>query len=351
MTDEVPPTKPPKADDKPASVRPAVKKPRKAKEGKEGEATEVAKVAKVVPLLRAYFRTEAMTAATFAKAVSEVKSSKFADDDVVEAEKLREANDLDHRRLLALATLPSHPPQISHWLWPTVRDIIRRRYPHVLEPYSVDVDTAFRRLHRELSGDLTAEVEDVRKRATVILQLGLAWMALQRNLDFGAALQVLGDTFAGSDAAASRLAQQALTSGKMTDIHLAVAISTLTGQAARQVASQRDQELLKRVEVQEKLDEATAHAGELKRRITELEAEVSELRVQAAACRSELDDSRQHWGHDMVEVKTRQATLLQDKVVPMLSDAVDALEIDPAQPKIALRRIRAVLSSIKETEA
>ncbi len=38
--------------------------------------------------------------------------------------------------------------------------------------------------------------------------------------------------------------------------------------------------------------------------------------------------------------------LLRERVVPLLSDAVDALEIEPPAPHIALKRLKAVLSII-----
>lgn len=96
MTDEVPPAKPGAAEPASAAVpaRPPAKKPRKAKE------------TKVEPLLRAYFGTVELAPGAFLKAVAEVKASKFSDEDIAEAERLRRTRDLDHKRLLGLATQP-----------------------------------------------------------------------------------------------------------------------------------------------------------------------------------------------------------------------------------------------------
>ncbi len=340
MTDDLPTeaTVPAAPAKEPAPARPEAKKARKPKE------------AKVEPSLRTYFGGTEVKPSDFIQAVSEVKASRFLEEDIAEAERLRRAGDRDHKRMLGLATQPKLPAQVSNWLWPAVQAVIRDRAANVLEPHNVEADTVLRRLHRELAAELASEDRAVRQPATVILQLGLAWMVRQRNLDLGTALQVLGDTYADGEAAVTRHVRQALSSGRVTDIERAVAISKLTGRAAQEAISHRDQEKLRRGEAEELLDQARVHSGELKRRIAELEAEVADLKGQVSASRTELDDSRQHWGHDMVEVKTRQAALLQEKVVPLLGDAVDALEIDPPQPKIALRRIRTVLASIKETE-
>ncbi|MCG5246884.1 hypothetical protein LPC10_17640 [Methylorubrum sp. B1-46] len=338
MTDDVPieATEPAAPAAEPA--RPEAKKARKPKE------------VKVEPFLRTYFGGTEVRPSDFIKAVSEVKASRFSEDDIAEAERLRRAGDSDHKRMLGLATQPKLPAQVSNWLWPAVQAAIRARAPNVLEPYNVEADTALRRLHRELANELGSGDTAVRQPATVILQLGLAWMVRQRNLDLGTALQILGDTYAEGEASVTRHVRHALSSGRVADIERAVAISKLMGRSTREAISQRDQEKLQRGEAEELLDQARVYSGDLKRRIAELEAEVAELKGQVSASRSELDDSRQHWGHDMVEVKTRQAALLQEKVVPLLGDAIDALEIDPPQPKIAVRRIRTVLASIKETE-
>jgi hypothetical protein len=61
-----------------------------------------------------------------------------------------------------------------------------------------------------------------------------------------------------------------------------------------------------------------------------------------------LETERHHWGHDLSETKAGQRVLLRERVAPLLSDAIDALEIDPAAPQIALKRLKTVLSIIEE---
>ena len=56
------------------------------------------------------------------------------------------------------------------------------------------------------------------------------------------------------------------------------------------------------------------------------------------------------WGHDLSETKAEQRVLLRERVAPLLSDAIDALEIDPAAPHIALKRLKTVLSIIDEAK-
>ena len=74
--------------------------------------------------------------------------------------------------------------------------------------------------------------------------------------------------------------------------------------------------------------------------IAEHEKSVSELE-------KTLFNERQHWGHDLTETKAEQKVLLGERLGPLLNDAIDALEIDPPEPGIALRRMKAAASVIE----
>lgn len=73
-----------------------------------------------------------------------------------------------------------------------------------------------------------------------------------------------------------------------------------------------------------------------------------EIKAQLAALQTQLEVERQHSGHDLCEAKAKYRVLLNERIAPLLSDAIDALEIDPPAPEISLRRMRAVLSLIKK---
>ena len=47
----------------------------------------------------------------------------------------------------------------------------------------------------------------------------------------------------------------------------------------------------------------------------------------------------------MAETKAEQKVLLEERIGPLLEDAVDASEIETPAPEIALRRIKVALSA------
>ncbi len=56
------------------------------------------------------------------------------------------------------------------------------------------------------------------------------------------------------------------------------------------------------------------------------------------------------WGHDITETKAKHWVLLNERIMPMLYDAIDALEIETPAPDVALRRMKAICKLISETK-
>ena len=89
-----------------------------------------------------------------------------------------------------------------------------------------------------------------------------------------------------------------------------------------------------------------------------LEADLAALRADLArkeaalkSVETQLENERHHWGHDLSETKAGQRILLGERVAPLLSDAIDALEIEPPAQSVALKRIKAVLKVIDEASS
>ena len=80
----------------------------------------------------------------------------------------------------------------------------------------------------------------------------------------------------------------------------------------------------------------------------EFHKEVETLRIRVSELENQMFVDNQHNGHDLSRVIAEHNVLLMGRVFPLLSDAIDALEILPAEKGIALRRLRAVLSLIRD---
>tara|TARA_R110000796_G_scaffold78510_3_gene175044 strand:- start:3640 stop:3882 length:243 start_codon:yes stop_codon:yes gene_type:complete len=71
------------------------------------------------------------------------------------------------------------------------------------------------------------------------------------------------------------------------------------------------------------------------------------LSNRVAELEEDLAAARQHYGFDITELKGKHSNFLSERVRPLLNDAVDALEIDPPELGIAVRRVKTVLYVIK----
>ena len=72
------------------------------------------------------------------------------------------------------------------------------------------------------------------------------------------------------------------------------------------------------------------------------------LRDQLSEIMNQYYIDRQVWGHSLTDLKASYRVLMLEKVTPLLQDALDALEIEPAEPRIARNRIKSALTAISE---
>lgn len=83
-------------------------------------------------------------------------------------------------------------------------------------------------------------------------------------------------------------------------------------------------------------------------RIARIQEECEAMSVKMIEAQRRLLEKEQHWGHDMVDIKACQTALLRDRLSPLLSDAIDALEMEPQAPHVALRRIKSAQLVIRD---
>lgn len=75
-------------------------------------------------------------------------------------------------------------------------------------------------------------------------------------------------------------------------------------------------------------------------------ATIATLEASLHKVKTQLENERHHWGHDLSSAKARHRILLRERIQPLLEDAVDAIEIDV--PSVALKRVKYALKVIAE---
>ena len=306
------------------------------------------KRAPVSPTLVAYFGPSPVSAVAFVKAVKATKISIFPEADVRDSSELMVVNDVDARRLCALVCQSRLPDVINRWIWSAVQQRLKVEIPGAFEADELDPTTTFKLIHSYLSPDLSSSDGPKRSRAEILLRMTMAWLISQRSLALWTVLEVLGSDYFRDASATHRSARRILTRGNIREIKEASSIAGLAQGIIRTAFLQKDQAERRQISLQSQLTSAQAEHTILRDEKAALEQEINGLAEQLASARSQLEESKQHWGHDMVDAKARQNTLLNSRLLPLLNDAVDALEIQPSAPEIALKRLKAALRSIQE---
>jgi hypothetical protein len=303
----------------------------------------------VEPTLTAYFGKDVVQPGPFVKAVRAAKIHRFMDDDIKAAYSLAPETDPTGSRLLALAAMPTLPKAVERWIWPEIQAFLRTRVPAAFEPFDPDADVTFRRIHREVLPTLEASDQQRRQQGEILLLISLAWLGTQRSLDIVSTLDTLRDTFPGTEDSIRDVVRKGLVSGKLSEVKGTAAVATFIGHALKEARASLEMERQRRAAVEDRLGEAKAKISDLTAQNDALAQERDRLASELEAAKRRLEESQQHAGHDIVELRAQQTLLLKRRIAPLLSDAVDALEIEPPVPHIAIKRLKSAIGTIEET--
>ena len=313
------------------------------------EMTRGPKAAPVPPTLASYFGAKPVPAGLFFKVVRDSHIGKFADVDVQEAATLMAAHDGDCRRLLALVSQAGRPDAVERWLWPAVQRRLKELVPGEFDPFEMDAASTLRALRRQLSGLLESREPEKRKRSEAVFMLGVKFLASQRALDAWTALDEVRLAFlTGGKQPTSHALRRVLARGRLADVKNAAAIAGLASELVQEARGSQEIEARRQILLRSELDAAHAEIAALKASVEELKKERDASASRAERSASLLKDSEQHWGHDMADARTQQSTFLKERLGPLLNDAVDALEINPPAPQIAVKRLKSALASIQD---
>jgi hypothetical protein len=304
--------------------------------------------APITPTLTNYFGPKPISAAAFINAVRTERLSRFSEDDISRADKLIAANDPDCRRLCALVSKSNLPDAIERWIWLAVQDRLKLAFAGEFSPAEADAETTLRYLLQNLAPRLESADTIERSHSEILLSLGLSWLVAHRALNPWTALERLASAFYKDRSAALRTARRLLAHGEVREIRAASAVAGVAHETVRVSRAEQEMHQRKQVLLQSQLDEARVEIAGLRSQLATVHEERAELTAKLEREKKLLDESRQHWGHDMVDIKARQNNLLRERLKPLLNDAVDALQIQPPAPDIALERVMIALSSIEE---
>jgi len=312
---------------------------------------EPAEDIKISPTISGYFQEPKATVPAFFKVLRTHDIKRFTQSDEALAVDLMEKMDPTGERLWGLMSQGTLPDSVERWIWGAAQQRLKSVLGEAFDPQDHDADRILKSLRERLAPIVKSEDKIESKSAENWLRLGICWLVERRSLaPWRVAERLLPYLFV-DPAAAARMSKRALQRGKPNEFRLAIAMAGLGQEMVKAAQSERDSEKLSAADMRRRLVDAESTIEQLHTETRTLRIELDQKVKDMAAIEAQLAAERQHWGHDLTETKAEQKVLLGERVAPLLSDAIDALEIEPSAPGVALRRMKAILSIISEAKA
>ena len=318
-----------------------------SKDSKDETAKSSAKNMEITPTISGYFQEPKATVSAFYKVLKQHEVKHFTQDDVARAAALMEETDSGGERLWALMSQKEDmPTPVDRWIWRATQRRLKSVVGDVFEPQAIAPDPMLNALCEALAPAVRSKDKQESKNAQNWLRLGICWLIKKCSLQpWKAAERLLPILFVNQDDAA-RVSKRALQRGKANELRLATAMAGLGQEMVETAQAERDSEKRIATDLRHKVAEASSVNDRLKTKIKATQRALDQKSNSLKETQADLAAKSERWGYDLNDRKTKQRVLLKDKVAPLLSDAIDALEIEPPAPGVALSRLKAVLSII-----
>ncbi len=313
--------------------------------GKESRRGEKEKT--FAPTISEFFSDSTISPPAFFRVIKRREIKRFAQDDEAQALELMATNDPDGGRLWALISQSSLPDAVDRWIWQAIQVRLTAVIGTGFDPVEHDAGRILSVLRDTLSPGLRVREKHERKRAENWLRIGICWLVAKRSLHPWAIAESLLPVLFPENKRALHASRRALQRGRSSEFKLAIAMASLAQEMVKAAQTERDVERQAAGGLRHQLSEARSTIEDLRLQLASLKTQLTERSEALGAVQVRLEAERQHWGHDLSETKAEQRVLLSERIAPLLSDAIDALEIEPPAPHVALKRLKTVLSLIQ----
>jgi hypothetical protein len=305
--------------------------------------------AKIIePTLANYFAEAKISAPAFLKALRLAKITRFDHSDQAKAAELMGANDPAGERLWALLVQARLPEPVEHWIWPAIQLRMRVAIGGSFDPTLGDAAEVFNGAIEALSANLKSQEKTERKRAEMWLRICLTWLLSRRGLEPWFALSRLRTVFFRRRADAVSSSDVALKRGRLIELKQAVGVAYLADTLVDEARRMSEAERQTATQWRDKFNHAVEEADRLKSELTQQREKAAQYERELAEAKSRLEAEKHHRGHAISQVHVGLKVLLNNRLGPLVSDAIDALEIDEPALSVALRRLKSINSILDE---
>lgn len=311
------------------------------------------------PTLGAYYSAEKMRTVDWLKSLKSSKVVAFTALDIDVTLGALDMLDPVLQKTVQLADAADAPGVVHRW----VARVIRVRLGHLIGESAEGPITDVSRIARLLKAtdfDLRAKDPDRRRYAENLFRL-VAGYHLEGHRQFlGAILLLLDDALARSsdkDAAwdRSRELEGKLLKGSLAGAATMAATYAFAHTESEGVRSERDRLRVENGRLQRERDQQQSEIDQLTRLQVDTEQKVVELTARIEDLRGRHAEQTQVVHQGVFELRTDVRSFLEGRLQPLLSDAVDGVEIAVSEVgpnslalRVAVERLRALEGALKE---
>jgi len=305
------------------------------------------KLEPIVRKISEFFANSEISPAAFSKALKANKVLRFKQEDADKVMSALEA-DTDGNRLWSLMSQANLPEAVDRWIWSAAQVRLKAVVGPEFNPQEKNSTEILQILGKAFGQQLRSRDKAKARAAENWLRIGICWLVEKRTIEtWTIGERLSSDLFADKDQAISTV-RRAISKGSSKELKLSVAAVALGNDLVTRSKKEQAEGRLVSENLREKLIAADRKIEELSANLYDSRAEIAQKEEALKGLQSQFEDERHHWGHDLSKSKAGQRVLLGERVAPLISDAIDALEIDPPAQDLALRRIKAVLKLIDE---
>jgi hypothetical protein len=299
-------------------------------------------------LISNFITTKEITTSAFIKLIKKKKTKKFDEDDKEKALLSLEEHDPNGERLWGLISQSSLPEALRGWVWIAAKRRLSAILGQNFNSHDMNATNILKNLCASLKLDIRSEDKNKSKTANNWLRICICWLIEEKSLDILHAAELISPIYFPDPKKVKRLVAKALGKGRDKELKLAVASVMLSGEIVKKAKVEQKREQHVSASLREKLTKAERDISALKSELEGVQKGLERKEIEFNNLSVQFDNERQHWSYDLATTKSKQQVFLRNQVTPLVADAVDALEIEPPAPHVALRRLARVKTIIEE---
>lgn len=308
----------------------------------------------LMPRISEYYDSPTVQPTLFLRNVrSAVKAARLAKKeppsfDAADAdETLRRLLELDPTLSRTVKLLGKEPSQVRRW----VTEATRAAFNHRLTGRGLEDESAFARFDRFLrsaADDLQGKDKQRREHAQNLLRLSLPWLVEMQNLKPEEALPLVGRArrARGKTTDLRRDVRRLLFRVPVSQLMNLSLISAFYAKALAEEASARQDAFRKLSHCRDEQTAQMAETNELRDELSRVAEERDTLDRRLTETAEQLRGQKELRAIDGTQIRGRSRRFLKERVLPLISDAQDAMEFDPPQFDGARQRLNMVVTAI-----